>query len=148
LSQEDHSVCLMIWAEAPESERQSFEAAAPAASSVGLCVSVDHASRWPWARERPARASISEDATCACSLLSDDADWNAESWAMRPEAREALARTIEVPTRQGPSHLTIQAIWIGDISQEEVSVNPKELVALAAAGRLGTRTRYLVERMN
>ena len=136
-------MCLMIWAEAPESERQSFEVAAHAASAVGLCVSVDHASRWPWARERPARASISEDATCACSLLSDDADWNAESWAMRPEAREALARTIKVLTRQGSSHLTIQAIWVGDISQEEVSVNPNELVA---AGRLGTRTRYLVER--
>lgn len=133
------------WAEAPEPERQSFEAAAQAASLVGLRVSVDHMARWLWAHQRPACASISEDATCVCRLLNDDADWNAESWAMRPEARAALARTIEVLATQGPSHLTIQALWIGENSQEEVSVNPSELVALAAAGRLGTRTRYLVE---
>jgi hypothetical protein len=135
----------MIWAEVPASARQQLEAAARAAATAGLRVTVDHASRWPWALQRPARASVSEDGTCACSLLSDDADWNADFWSMRPEIREALARTLEVLTRQGPAHVTVQALWVGEAAREEVSISVKELMALAAAGQLGTRRRYRVE---
>jgi hypothetical protein len=65
---------------------------------------------------------------------------------MRPEVREPLARTLAVLAEQGPSRLVIQALWIGDDSREEVSVSADKLIGLAAASRLGTRTRYVVER--
>lgn len=139
-------MCLVISAEAPASDRQQLEAAARAATTAGLRVTLDHASRWPWALQRPARASVSEDGTCACSLLSDDADRNAESWSMRPDIREPLARTLEVLATQGPTQVTVQALWIGESAHEEVCITVKELVSLAAAGALGTRRRYRVER--
>jgi hypothetical protein len=79
-------------------------------------------------------------------LLSEDADWNAEFWSMRPEIRQPLARALEVLTTEGPAQIAVQALWVGDSPREEVHLSAQELVALAAAGRLGTRRRYLVER--
>jgi hypothetical protein len=139
-------VCLIVAIEAPGGEREELERAARAASAKGLCVTVDHAVRWPWARQRALRASISEDAACACSLLSDDADWNAGVWAMRPEVLEPLGRTLEVLAEQGPSVLAVQALWVGERSTEEIRVSGSELASLARRSQLGTRTRYVVER--
>lgn len=139
-------MCLIIFVEAAAPERELLENAARAASKAGLRVTLGHASRWPWARQRPVRASISEDATCACSLLSDDADWNAEVWAMRPEVLEPLERTLEVLAYQGPERLAVQALWIGEQPELERRVSGSELASLARQSRLGTRTRYVVER--
>jgi hypothetical protein len=136
----------MIWAEAPATERNDLETAARDASTEGLRVTMDHGSRWPWARQRRARASISEDGTCACSLLSDDADWNAEFWDMDPQIRERLAHALEILATRGPAHLTVEALWIGESRSEKVLVSVNELFALAATGRLGTTKRYIVER--
>ena len=139
-------MCLIVVVEAPAAEREQLETAARAASANGLRVTVDHALRWPWARQRPIRASISEDATCACSLLADDADWNAAVWAMRPDVLEPLGRALEVLATQGPSVLAVQALWLGEGSREEVRVSASELANLAKRSQIGTRTRYLVER--
>lgn len=53
-----------------------LDTAAIEASGVGLRVDVGHPSRWLWVKDKAARATISEEGGCACSLLSDDADWD------------------------------------------------------------------------
>ena len=106
---------------------------------------MEHPLRWPWARQT-ARAVISEAGGCACSLLSDQADWNAETWAMRPEILERLASTLQVLVEEGPPNLSVQALWFGETPGETVRVTAARLVALARASGLGTRTRYELSR--
>ena len=139
-------MCLLVEAVCSASDREALEAAAIAASSAGLHVDLDHRSRRPWAQNSPARALISEEGGCSCSLLSDDADWNAETWSMRPDVLDRLALTLELLAMQGPDGLVVQALWVGDEPKNTVSVSPRELADVARLGKLGTRTRYAVAR--
>ena len=135
-------MCLMLVATTEAPAREKLADAARKASAAGLRVEMEHPPRWPWARQTPARAVISEDGGCACSLLSDDADWNADAWAMRPEILEQLARTLRILADEGPPNLSVEALWVGEAPSETASVTPSELVELARSSRLGTRTRY------
>lgn len=140
-------MCLIVTMAAPAAERERFEAAcAEAADRSGLQVRVEHAPRWRWARERPVRAFLSEDGTCACSLLRDDADWDAGVWAMRSEALDPLAEALGYVALHGPEGLLAEALWAGETACENVSVTPEELAALVRASALRTRTRYVVGR--
>lgn len=53
-------------------------------------------------------------------------------------------KSLELLTAHGPAQLTVEALWMGDRPDEDVHVTPNELMALAAAGHLGTRKRYVV----
>jgi hypothetical protein len=88
------------------------------------------------------RGTISEEGGCGCSLLSDDADWNATFWAMRPEVLDQLAQTPPILVDEGPRHLTIEDLWIGDTPRETVKLTSAEFIRLVQASPLGTRTRY------
>jgi len=103
-------VCLSIWVESAAPDRDILITAANSASQFGLQVDVAHVSRWPWARTGPVRATVTEDGGCACGMLSDDADWNAETWAMRPEIIEPLAQTLAELLRLGPRRMTVAAV--------------------------------------
>jgi hypothetical protein len=103
-----------------------------------------HRPRFPWARPSHAEAVVSEDGGCACSLLDDDADWDAPTWAMRPEAREALARTLAAFAEGAGVEFAVEALWAGERAAAEHRVTGGELVALARSGALGTRARYVV----
>jgi hypothetical protein len=137
-------MCLLLEAVAPISERSTLDAAAIDARVGGLRVDLCHASRWGWAQTEVVRATISEDGGCACSLLSDEADWNAERWSMRPDVLERLASTLEVLARRGPRGLFIEALWSGETARETISVAPLQLAHLARHSGLGTHTRYIV----
>lgn len=140
------NMCLFIAAFCAADDRPKLEAAAQAASVGGLRVEVDHSSRWPWAKERPVRATVSEDGGCACSLLSDDAGWEQAAWAMRPDIVNVLASTLEILAAQGPTDLVVEALWVGDRFNKTVSVSPRELAELARHSKLGTLTRYVVDK--
>jgi hypothetical protein len=91
------------------------------------------------------RAYISEDGSCACSLLGDDADWNAEAWAMRPEILGALAQTLEILIGEVSSDdVWFEAVWVSDAPNQNLRVTAEQLAALARSSALGTRTRYEV----
>lgn len=140
-------MCLIVTMTAPAAERERFEAAcAGAAARSGLHVRVEHAPRWPWAREKPVRGFVSEDGTCACSLLRDDADADAGVWAMRSEVLEPLAEALGYVALHGPENLGVEALWAGETASQNVSVTPEELTARARCSALGTQTRYVVRR--
>lgn len=75
-------------------------------------------------------------------ILSDEADWNALTWAMRPDGLERLAVTLEWLFERLPGELTFEALW-GEEPGEQV-VTRAELLRVVRAGRIGTRTRYRV----
>ena len=135
-------MCLIFTVTARPSDRENIERVSRQAAPDGLRIEVEHMPRWPWAREQPLRAFISEERGCACSLLSDDADWNAEVWAMRREVLERLAVTIERLVDAAPDGLIVEALWIGDVPERTIAVTAAEFGELARTSRLGTHTRY------
>lgn len=135
-------MCFMVTVTAPASEREKFEMVSRQPSVDTLRIEVEHLSRWPWARERPVRAVISEDGCCACSLLSDDADWNADVWALRDDVLDRFSTTLQRLAAAVSGGVTVEALWIGDNVKETRSVSAADLVDLARTNRLGTRTRY------
>lgn len=79
-----------------------------------------------------------------CDLLSDDADWDAATWSMTPDAISELAaafRTIFASVRE---EVRITAIWSDDDVDSEAVVTRTELLELTRRGSLETRTRYRV----
>ena len=137
-------MCLILKVRVPAAERATLAAAAAAVPAGALHVELVPASRWPWARPRDAEATVSEEGGCACSLLADDADWDAPVWAMRPEVREPLAQTLETLASGIPSGTVIEALWVGESAGHDQHVTPAGLAALVRADSLGTRTRYVV----
>ena len=138
-------MCLYVCIEAPASDRDRLTAAAAAASRFGLRVDVEPPSRLPWAQDRPVRASVSEDGGCGCSLLADGPTSDAETWEMRYELVEPLARTLETLLTEGPPRMSVEALWSGGPAIEVV-VTPGELAAIVRGEGLGTTTRYVTER--
>jgi hypothetical protein len=87
--------------------------------------------------------SLSEDGGCACGFLTDDADWNAATWAMEPNIRPKLAATIRAIGKAVSCSMTFEAIWGGKVTQT-LEVELEQLAQLAENSRLGTTTRYNV----
>jgi hypothetical protein len=139
-------MCLTISIQADASERDDLSTAAHVASRFGLRVDVEHPSRWSWAESKPAQVFITEDGGCACSMLADDADWSSETWAMRPEVVEPLARTLEALVQHGPRPLVLEALWAGDSPHTEVSLEAGEIGSLVRGEGFGTKVRYVIKR--
>ncbi len=139
-------MCLTITVEAAATERDRLTAAAANTSGLGLHLQIAHPSKLSWAKSRPVKVSISENGGCACSLLSDEADWNAKTWALRPQIVEPLAKTLEALLQQGPPSVAFEALWAGDRPIEEISLGPSELANVVRTTGLGTKTRYIVKR--
>jgi hypothetical protein len=98
-------------------------------------------------RSETVTALVGEDGTCACSLLADDAEWDAPTWQMLPEVLPKLAMTLACVAEHAPEGFTLDVLWAGERVKEEVSVSPDELCALARSGQLAQRTRYRVQRV-
>ena len=75
-------------------------------------------------------------------LLTEEADWNAVVWAMRPDGLERLADTLEWLYSELPQEFTFEASW-GEEPVEKLA-SRDELLRIVRAGRLGTRARYRV----
>jgi hypothetical protein len=98
---------------------------------------------WPWTRSPRVEAIISEEGGCSCSLLADDADWNAEHRSMRADVLERLVAILRAVHEAGVKEFTAGALWAGD-SGIEKQVSFAELLHLVATQRLGTRAVYRV----
>ena len=81
---------------------------------------------------------------CACSMLHDDADWNAPAWRMRPEVLPQLASTLTKIREHSSEPFTFQAIWVGDDVDHERHVSVDELRGIIESDQIGTDTRYAV----
>ena len=141
-------MCLSLKIRVPATARVLLEDAVHRVPRDGLRVEVIHAAPWPWAHHRDAEALVSEKGGCACSLLAENADWDAEVWAMRSDVLEPLARTLSSLAEAGPEGMVVEALWQGEKSEREERVTPRELAALALRSGLGTHTRYLVSRQS
>jgi len=137
-------MCLLLVIDAPASARPQLEDVGRSLSAGGLQLHVQHPSRWSWGRSERVRAMVSESGNCACSLLTDAADWEAEYWSLRSDVLPSLAEVLEAISEHGVEEFTIEARWSGDSVGREQQVSTPEMLARIREGRLGTRTRYTV----
>ena len=77
-------------------------------------------------------------------LLSDEATWDAPSWAMDPVARERFADAIETLGEELHQGFSLRAYWVGSRILEERRVGVNQLVDLTRTSRLNEFTRYVV----
>jgi hypothetical protein len=80
----------------------------------------------------------------ACSLLADDADWDAPTWSLLPSILQPLAITIRKLYELAPNDFSITAVFGGDIATETISISINELLEIVSAGKLGNKVRYNV----
>ena len=91
------------------------------------------------------RLSLSEAGEgCACSMLADDADWDAPAWDIRPAVLPSLANTIRFISERAPNGFILEALWAGDKAGENLELSLDELLNLVRANRIGARARYNV----
>jgi hypothetical protein len=83
---------------------------------------------------------------CGCSFLADTADWDAPTWDMEPSTLPRLVGILRRIHEETSSGFSFEAIWLSDSPAEEHRVTIEELVRIAEESKLGTKTRYLVER--
>ncbi|MBK7585536.1 MAG: hypothetical protein IPI67_35795 [Myxococcales bacterium] len=138
-------MCLIFSIEALHDQRERLLAAAALASRDGIRVDVAHPSRWPWAQKRPVIAELTEDGACGCSLLADEADWNAPAWTLRSDVVPAIVSALRTLLKQGPPVLRVSALWAGDTPAHVERISPEQFLALVAADQLGTKTVYVVD---
>lgn len=82
---------------------------------------------------------------CGCSFLSDSADWDAPTWDMNPAALPRLTAILRSIRSQTSSGFNFDALWSGESHAEERRVTIEELAHLVEEGKLGTKTRYVVD---
>jgi hypothetical protein len=91
------------------------------------------------------RLSISEKGEgCACSMLTDEADWNAPTWDIRKEVLSDLALALLFISEQASSGYTFEAIWAGDKPERNLEVSLNELLEIVQKNQIGTKSRYIV----
>jgi hypothetical protein len=121
-----------------------MEAAASQAREHGLSIEVE-TGFLPRHPEGSVCAHVSDGGGCACSLLSDDADWGAEFWAMRPEILERLADTLRKLASKLSRPVYVEVLWEGEQPKSDLVVTPDELSVLARQSRLSRNSRYVVQ---
>ena len=91
--------------------------------------------------------NISEDGKgCACSMLTDDADWNAEFWNFEPSVLAPTANLLANIHQRMPNDFSVEAIWAGDKPDETLTVSIDKLKNLVTKNQVNTKAKYIVEK--
>lgn len=78
-------------------------------------------------------------------MLTDNADWNADTWDMNQSGLDALASFFELFSQKISNDFSFQAIWAGGEVEINKALTIGELVQIVKSGNIGTRTKYLVK---
>ncbi|UCG57337.1 MAG: hypothetical protein JSU70_21020 [Phycisphaerales bacterium] len=82
---------------------------------------------------------------CACSMLTDEADWGQPYWDLRPEVLPVIANTVERLASSIKEPFQFEALWAGDHPEQNMAVTATELADLIKAGKIGQKITYNVK---
>ena len=85
---------------------------------------------------------ISEGHGDACSLLSDSADWNSETWDFLPSATPRLIDTVKYIYTKLPEGFNIKFLWAGEEAKASRRMTVDSFIILIKDNKVGTRTCY------
>jgi hypothetical protein len=80
---------------------------------------------------------------CACSLLADDADWNAATWSLRADVPHKLAGVVRCLLGRARGDVSFAAAWIGE-EPFEATISSGDLLNTIEGGAVATKTRYTI----
>src|SRR5688572_658367 len=86
---------------------------------------------------------ISVDGGCSCSLMSDNADWNAATWDLEPKVLDGLARILRLLSDEA-SGFAFQALWIGDEPKTRSHSPLRDVLSDVQQNRVRNKHVYLV----
>ena len=93
-----------------------------------------------------ARFNISETGErCACGMLTDYADWNAEFWDLQPALLPHTANLLSLLSERVPNGFIFEALWAGDKPAETLTVSFDELRDLVLKNQIRTKANYVVK---
>jgi hypothetical protein len=81
---------------------------------------------------------------CACSMLTDNADWNAATWEFQPMLLCDLASTFAFISERAPNGFAVEAVWIGDRVKESLEVSLDEFLEVVRRNTVATKAKYIV----
>src|SRR5262245_61266680 len=85
---------------------------------------------------------FSRDGGCSCSLMADEADWNAPVWALEPDVLAGLASALQLLYEEAGG-FTFQASWIGDAPDTRERVALRDVLRNARENRIKNRYVYV-----
>lgn len=110
---------------------------------VNLAIGFDGATSF-FGRGNPSLTVSEVGEGCACSMLTDEADWNDPFWDIRQEVVDSLALTLLFVSERAPHGFIFEAIWAGDKPGKKIEVSVNELLEIVHKNRIGTKVRYIV----
>ena len=81
---------------------------------------------------------------CACSMLTDNADWNAPTWEFQATLLADLAGSLAELCKRAPNGLILEALWAGDKPKEILEVSCNHLIDIVRSNSISTAARYTV----
>jgi len=97
-------------------------------------------------RKRSSILFLSEHSEgCGCSLLTDNASWNALTWDMIPSALPKLAVTLQRLCEGCSEEFTFNASWVGEKLVEENYLTADAMLEIVRQSRIGTKTKYHIK---
>ena len=78
-------------------------------------------------------------------MLTDSADWNADTWDFNQSGLDALASFIELFSKKIGKDFSFEAIWAGDKVEINKELTINELIRIIKSDNIGTKTKYLVK---
>ena|SRR5687767_8389446 len=82
---------------------------------------------------------------CSCSLLTDHAEFSADTWDLRPEVVEPLALAFQLLGKEA-SGFRFQALWAGDQVESTARITLREFLAEVRANKVRNAHEYVVGR--
>ena len=84
---------------------------------------------------------------CACSLLTENQNWNSLVWTLKPELLSGIAFLLKEMLWSCIEGFAFEALWLGIPSEQEIRLTLPELAHLVLANDIRKGTRYLVAGM-
>ena len=96
-------------------------------------------------RNHPTKNALhfSVDGGCSCSLMTDNADWNAPTWDLDANTLDGLARALAAVANEAEG-FTLQAIWIGEKPQSCERIPLRDVLADVLNNRVKNKHIYVV----
>ena len=85
-----------------------------------------------------------EPGNYACNLLTDDADWDAETWDIIPSTLPHISGVVTNIYKYLPEGFLFEALWSGDKPRVKKTVTISELERLIQSDKIETKTTYQV----
>jgi hypothetical protein len=137
-------MCLTISLELPMMARQEAERlASQRSSSEKLEIHFEGTASF-FGRGNPLLSISEAGEGCACSMLTDEADWNAPAWDIQSTLLLPLADSLAYISERAANGLILEALWAGDKPEKNLELSPDELLSIVRENRVGTKTRYIV----